>query len=70
MPEEMKAFFDARVEGYDEHMSSLDCATFYSTVAEPLAYTSELIQVLDLGAGTGRVGVYLCTSSQREHNGG
>ncbi|RLI45092.1 class I SAM-dependent methyltransferase [Candidatus Bathyarchaeota archaeon] len=54
-PEEMKAFFDARVEGYDEHMFSSieDYASFYRKVAEPLPYTNEHIEVLDLGAGTG-----------------
>lgn len=54
-PEEMKSFFDQRVNGYDEHMASSieDYSIFYSKIAAPFEKTNEPIQVLDLGAGTG-----------------
>ncbi len=55
MPEEMRIFFDARVEDYDENMAASieDYATFYSKVSVPFPYTDKPIEVLDLGAGTG-----------------
>ena len=54
-PEEMKAFFDARIEGYDEHMAESleDFPEFYSKIATPFPITNDPINVLDLGAGTG-----------------
>ena len=54
-PEEMKSFFDLRVNGYDEHMASKveDYSNFYSKIAAPFEKTEEPIEVLDLGAGTG-----------------
>ncbi len=54
-PEEMKSFFDIRVEGYDEYMASSieDYATFYRKIAVPFTETHDRIEVLDLGAGTG-----------------
>lgn len=56
-PEEMAAFFDARVDGYDDHMrSSLGeglFEAFYAAVAAPIAPGEEPIAILDLGAGTG-----------------
>ena len=55
IPEEMKAFFDARIEGYDEHMAESveDYPDFYSKIAMPFPVTNDPIKVLDLGAGTG-----------------
>lgn len=54
-PEEMKSFFDLRVEGYDKHMASNveDFNKFYSKIADPFEKTDEPIEILDLGAGTG-----------------
>ena len=54
-PEKMGAFFDARAEGYDEHMkrSVESFRTFYDAVAEALPQTSEKMRILDLGVGTG-----------------
>jgi tRNA (cmo5U34)-methyltransferase len=54
-PEEMRSFFDLRVNGYDEHMASHveDYDNFYSKIAVPFKRTNEPIQILDLGAGTG-----------------
>ena len=54
-PEEMKSFFDLRVNGYDEHMASKveDYSNFYSKIATPFEKTEEPIEVLDLGPGTG-----------------
>ena len=53
--EEMKSFFDSRVNGYDEHMASNveEYDKFYRKIASPLKKTDEPIEVLDLGAGTG-----------------
>jgi tRNA (cmo5U34)-methyltransferase len=55
-PEEMAAFFNARVDGYDDHMrSSLGDLfdAFYTAVAAPIAAGMEPVDMLDLGAGTG-----------------
>ncbi len=55
-PENMAGFFDARVDGYDEHMSrTVFCfEEFYSTAAvQPIKATQHPVDVLDLGAGTG-----------------
>jgi len=54
-PEEMKSFFDNRVEGYDAHMAeSIEkYADFYRQIAIPFPETDAPIEVLDLGAGTG-----------------
>ena len=53
--EEMKSFFDSRVNGYDEHMASNveEYDKFYRNIASPFEKTNEPIEVLDLGAGTG-----------------
>lgn len=54
-PEEMAAFFNARVEGYDDHMrSSLGDLfdDFYTAVAAPIPAGAAPV-ILDLGAGTG-----------------
>lgn len=53
--EEMGAFFDVRVDGYDEHMLGMfkDFGLYYETVAGPIAETKQNISVLDLGCGTG-----------------
>ena len=54
MLEKMDAFFEARLDGYDEHM--LDCIEgakeFYPFTAEQLPQEAK-VQVLDLGCGTG-----------------
>lgn len=52
--EKMGAFFDARLDGYDEHqLSCIDCATeFYPFTAQCLPVESGA-KVLDLGCGTG-----------------
>lgn len=54
-PEEMNAFFDARAGGYDTHMqnSLVDAAVYYKKLAEPIPHTSEHIDILDIGCGTG-----------------
>ncbi len=53
-PEEMGAFFNARAEGYDDHMRKvLDAPAFYGAIAEAVAPTDDPIAVLDLGCGTG-----------------
>ena len=54
MLEKMDAFFEARLDGYDEHM--LDCIEgakeFYPFTAAQLPQEAE-VHVLDLGCGTG-----------------
>jgi ubiquinone/menaquinone biosynthesis C-methylase UbiE len=54
-PEEMKSFFDYRVERYDEHMAESveEYLAFYRQIAVPFHETDEPIEILDLGAGTG-----------------
>ncbi len=54
MPEEMAAFFEKRLAGYDEHMmTEIEGAEeFYKFTAEQLP-TAENCAVLDLGCGTG-----------------
>lgn len=54
-PEEMDAFFNLRAEGYDAHMESslADAGSYYRTLAVPIPRTSEPIDILDLGCGTG-----------------
>ena len=53
--EEMKSFFDARVSDYDEHMVAIleDYDNFYKNIATPIEKTDKLVEILDLGAGTG-----------------
>lgn len=53
--EEMKVFFDLRVDGYDEHMAASieEYNDFYRNVAAPFERTDEPVEILDLGAGTG-----------------
>lgn len=54
-PEEMGCFFNARADGYDEHMcnSIVSFDRFYKCIVDPLSETSEIIEILDIGAGTG-----------------
>jgi len=54
-PEEMSAFFNARVEGYDEHMREIveSFSEFYTSVSTVIPETEEALDILDLGAGTG-----------------
>jgi tRNA (cmo5U34)-methyltransferase len=56
--EEMAAFFDLRAAGYDDHMranifSESEFAQFYQAVSMPVEKTSEALNILDLGCGTG-----------------
>jgi tRNA (cmo5U34)-methyltransferase len=53
--EEMERFFDARSQGYDEHMRSvlLSFDSFYGGIGAPIPATDAAIRVLDLGCGTG-----------------
>ena len=54
MLEKMSDFFEARIDGYDEHMmNNIESANeFYPFTAKQLP-TSESCQILDLGCGTG-----------------
>lgn len=54
-PESMADFFDARSDGYDDHMrqSVSDFDAFYESIASPIPRTNRPIRVLDLGGGTG-----------------
>ncbi len=53
--EEMKHFFDHRVDDYDEHMAAIleDYDNFYKNLASAIEKTNEPIEIMDLGAGTG-----------------
>ena len=54
MLEKMSDFFEARLDGYDEHMmTNIECASeFYPFTAKQLP-TTENCRILDLGCGTG-----------------
>ena len=54
MLEKMSDFFEARLDGYDEHMmANIECASeFYPFTANQLP-TTENCRILDLGCGTG-----------------
>ena len=54
MLEKMSDFFEARLDGYDEHMlTNIESAEeFYSFTAKQLP-TTENCHILDLGCGTG-----------------
>ena len=54
MLEKMSDFFEARLDGYDDHMmTNIECASeFYPFTAKQLP-TAENCHVLDLGCGTG-----------------
>ena len=54
-PEPMHSFFDARAEGYDQHMQAnvVDYEEFYSSIAEPIAFTEKPLTIMDIGCGTG-----------------
>lgn len=58
IPEPMAAFFDARATGYDDHMrknvfTDTTFVAFYAAIATQIPETTEAIQILDLGCGTG-----------------
>ena len=48
----MGAFFDARADGYEDHMKGLVCASFYLELAR-LIPVGGALRLLDLGCGTG-----------------
>jgi len=54
-PERMADFFDVRAEGYEAHMErtveSFD--RFYASIASPILATEAVLQILDIGCGTG-----------------
>ena len=52
--EKMAAFFEARLDGYDEHMlSNIESATEFYPFTASLLPKEEGAEVLDLGCGTG-----------------
>ncbi|WP_346871072.1 methyltransferase domain-containing protein [Clostridium sp. UBA5119] len=53
--EEMRSFFNLRAEGYEKHMeeSINSFEEYYKLVSFTLKYTEEVIEILDLGCGTG-----------------
>ena len=54
IPENMAAFFNARVSGYEAHMKESD--TYYvekTRLAEQFDITGDPVRILDLGCGTG-----------------
>lgn len=59
--EEMASFFDARAEGYDQHMRDniQNFSQYYQALAKPLEKRGDTFQLLDLGCGTGLEFPYL-----------
>lgn len=59
--EEMASFFDARADGYDQHMRDniQGFQEYYKGLAKPLEGRNDSIQILDLGCGTGLEFPYL-----------
>ena len=54
MLEKMSEFFEARLDGYDEHMmTNIESATEFYPFTAGLLPTSENCHILDLGCGTG-----------------
>ncbi len=53
--EEMGSFFNLRAEGYEKHMKDAinSFEEYYKLVSSTLKYTEEVIEILDLGCGTG-----------------
>ena len=71
MLEKMSDFFEARLDGYDEHMlTNIDYADeFYPFTAKQLP-TTENCHILDLGCGTGlELEFYLSSNPQAEITG-
>src|SRR5215216_4147065 len=57
-PEQMAAFFDNRATEYDDHMrdvvfSDTTFAQFYQVISVAIEKTEALLNILDLGCGTG-----------------
>ena len=54
-PEKMSAFFDDRVEGYDEHMREIveSFSEFYTSISTVIPEPEDPLDILDFGAGTG-----------------
>ena len=54
MLEKMDAFFEARLDGYDEHMmKNIESATVFYPFTAKLLPTAPYCRILDLGCGTG-----------------
>ena len=54
--EEMADFFNLRAGGYDDHMKGAiakDFNDFYKTISFSIPDTNDIIDILDLGCGTG-----------------
>ena len=54
-PEEMRSFFEARYQSYDQHMEQnvQSFSSFYREIARPIPCTDRPLKILDLGCGTG-----------------
>jgi tRNA (cmo5U34)-methyltransferase len=54
--EEMSAFFDDRVDDYDQHMQGLfqNINFYYGQIVKPIIRTENPVKILDLGCGTGK----------------
>ena len=54
MLEKMSDFFEARLDGYDEHMmTNIECASEFYPFTEKQLPTTKNCRILDLGCGTG-----------------
>lgn len=52
-PEPMAAFFDARAEGYNDHMLSDGGEASYQSLGSFIPQTAQALEILDVGCGTG-----------------
>lgn len=54
-PVKMSQFFDERANGYDQHMKQTVTSfeKFYNIISVPIDRTKEVVEILDLGCGTG-----------------
>ncbi|BES63990.1 class I SAM-dependent methyltransferase [Gottschalkiaceae bacterium SANA] len=59
--EEMASFFDARADGYDQHMRDniQGFVKYYQALAKPIEGRGDAFRILDLGCGTGLEFPYL-----------
>jgi len=53
--EKMNEFFDVRADIYDRHMQKNieNFSEFYNAVIEPISFSEEKLELLDIGCGTG-----------------
>lgn len=66
-PEPMAAFFDARAEGYNDHMLRDGGVEDYKKLGDSFPKTDEKLEILDIGCGTGIELDYIWARVPRAH---